>query len=76
MNSRILAFFAAFGATTIYGLNHTIAKVVMPHYIGPFGFIMLRVFGAGFLFWLVSLFIKNEKIHREDYFRIASAAVL
>ena len=48
----------------------------MPHYIGPFGFIMLRVFGAGFLFWLVSLFIKNEKIHREDYFRIASAALL
>ena len=76
MNSRILAFFAAFGATTIYGLNHTIAKVVMPHYIGPFGFIMLRIFGAGFLFWLVSLFIKNEKIHREDYFRIASAALL
>ena len=62
MNSRILAFFAAFGATTIYGLNHTIAKVVMPHYIGPFGFIMLIVFGAGFLFWLVSLFIKNEKM--------------
>ena len=76
MSSRILAFFAALGATTIYGLNHTIAKVVMPHYIGPFGFIMLRVFGAGFLFWLVSLFIKNEKIHREDYFRIASAALL
>ena len=76
MNSRTLAFFAAFGATTIYGLNHTIAKVVMPHYIGPFGFIMLRIFGAGFLFWLVSLFIKNEKIHREDYFRIASASLL
>ena len=32
MNNRLLAFLAAFGATTIYGLNHTIAKVVMPFY--------------------------------------------
>ena len=42
MKSRALALLAAFGATAIYGMNHTIAKVVMPHYIGPFGFIMLQ----------------------------------
>ena len=76
MNSRALALLAAFGATTIYGLNHTIAKVVMPHYIGPFGFIMLRVVGASVLFWTISLFVPTETIERKDYLRIAGAAFL
>ncbi len=52
-------------ATTIYGLNHTIAKVVMPDYVGAFGFIMLRVVGASILFWTVSLFLPNEKIDKK-----------
>ena len=76
MNNRILALLAAFSATTIYGLNHTIAKVIMPHYIGAFGFIMLRVLGAGILFWMLSLFIPNEKIERKDYYRIFFGALL
>ena len=54
MRNKIFALFAAFGATTIYGLNHTIAKVVMPDYVGAFGFIMLRVVGASILFWIIS----------------------
>tara|TARA_S200000501_G_scaffold316526_1_gene309466 strand:- start:660 stop:1562 length:903 start_codon:yes stop_codon:yes gene_type:complete len=76
MNNRILALLAAFSATTIYGLNHTIAKVIMPHYIGAFGFIMLRVVGAAILFWMLSLFITNEKIERKDYYRIFFGALL
>ena len=75
MNSRVLALFAALGATTIYGMNHTIAKVVMPHYIGAFGFIMLRVVGAAILFWTVSLFTPKEKIERKDYLRIFLGAL-
>jgi drug/metabolite transporter (DMT)-like permease len=76
MNNRILALLAAFCATTIYGLNHTIAKVIMPHYIGAFGFIMLRVVGAASLFWLLSLFTPKEKIDRKDYPRIFFGALL
>lgn len=76
MNNRILALLAAFSATTIYGLNHTIAKVVMPHYIGAFGFIMLRVVGAATLFWILSLFTPNEKIERKDYPRIIFGALM
>lgn len=76
MNNRILALLAAFSATTIYGLNHTIAKVIMPHYIGAFGFIMLRVVGAAILFWMLGLFIPNEKIERKDYYRIFFGALL
>lgn len=76
MNNRVLALLAAFSATTIYGMNHTIAKVVMPHYIGAFGFIMLRVVGAAVLFWTVSLFTPKEIIERKDYFRIIFGALL
>ena len=76
MNARPIALLAALGATTIYGLNHTIAKVVMPHYIGAFGFIMLRLSGAALLFWLVSLFTPKEKIDRKDYPRILGVAFL
>ena len=75
MKRRALALLAAFGATAIYGMNHTIAKVVMPHYIGPFGFIMLRVVGACILFWLVSFFIRKETIERKDFLRIAFTAL-
>ncbi|GGG37590.1 multidrug transporter [Croceivirga lutea] len=76
MSQRTLAFLAAIGATTIYGLNHTIAKGVMPHYVQPFGFIFLRVTGASILFWLISFFGPNEKIAKKDWPRIVLAAVL
>ncbi|GIS01122.1 MAG: hypothetical protein CM15mP102_19420 [Flavobacteriales bacterium] len=45
MNKRYLALIAAFLATSIYGINHTVAKEVMPIYIGSSGFIMLRLLG-------------------------------
>lgn len=76
MNRRTLAIIAAIGATVIYGLNHTIAKGVMPTYVQPFGFIMLRVIGAAVLFWAVSPFGPKEKIERKDYGRMLLCAVL
>ncbi|MFQ3340732.1 MAG: drug/metabolite transporter (DMT)-like permease [Flavobacteriaceae bacterium] len=76
MKNRSFALLAALGATTIYGLNHTIAKVIMPHYVSAFGFIMLRVVGASILFWVVSLFLPKEKIEKRDYFRILGASFL
>lgn len=76
LNKRALALLAAFGATTIYGLNHTIAKGAMPNYVGAFGFIMLRVGGAAILFWTLSLFIPKEKIQRKDWKILLAAALL
>ena len=76
MNTRTWALLAAAGATTIYGLNHTVAKVVMPEYVGAFGFIFIRTAGATLLFWMLSLFLPKEKIKREDYFRLFLAALM
>lgn len=75
MDKRILAILAAIGASTIYGINHTVAKGVMPTYIEPFGFILLRVTGAAVLFWLVSLFTPWEKIERKDWPRLVACAL-
>lgn len=73
-SSRVLAILAAFLASAIYGVNHTIAKGLMPAYIEPFGFILLRVSGAAFLFWIISLFSPKEKIATSDWPRILGCA--
>lgn len=70
MSNRTLAILAALGATTIYGLNHTIAKGVMPTHIKPFGFIMLRVLGATLLFWAISFLGPKERIAKKDWLRV------
>ncbi|MEH6406892.1 MAG: DMT family transporter [Leeuwenhoekiella sp.] len=74
MNQRFLALIAATIASAIYGVNHTIAKDLMPLHIKPFGFILLRVSGAALLFWIISVFYKSEKIERKDYWRFLGCA--
>ena len=76
MNTRAWALLAATGATMIYGLNHTEAKVVMPEHIGAFGFIFIRTAGAAILFWLLSMFLPHEKIERGDYLRLFLTALM
>lgn len=75
MNSRNFAFFLAFLAALIYGVSYTVAKSVMPEYIKPYGFILLRVLGAASLFWIAGIFVKKEKIAINDYSRIFLAAI-
>ena len=66
MQKKVLALAAATLATTIYGINHTVAKSVMPIYIGSLGFVLLRVLGATILFWTIGLFFKSKKIEKRD----------
>lgn len=75
MNNRTLGLLAALGATIIYGLNHTIAKGLMPTYIKPFGLILVRVLGASILFWLISFWGPKERIDIRDWKRIILAAL-
>jgi drug/metabolite transporter (DMT)-like permease len=74
MDKRAWALVAAWVVAIIYGVTFTIAKDVMPFYIDAFGFILLRVGGAAVLFWIASLFIKTEKVKKEDFPRIIAAA--
>ncbi|MDX6745354.1 DMT family transporter [Polaribacter sp. PL03] len=74
MNQRILALIAVSIATLIYGLTFTIAKDVMPTYLKPYAFISLRVIGGTIIFWLLGLFIKQQKIEKSDYKKILLAS--
>lgn len=74
MSKRGLALTAATLVSVIYGVTFTIAKDVMPAFIKPFGFIVLRVGGSVILFWLAALFATKQKIALNDFPRIAAAA--
>ena len=74
MSKRYLALIAATLVSIIYGVTFTIAKDVMPLYILPYGFIVLRVGGSVILFWLIWLFVPKERIDRKDFPRIIAAA--
>lgn len=75
MKKRTLAILAAAGATAIYGMNHTIAKGVMPHHVQAFGFIFLRVSGASLLFWAISGLGPRERIEKRDWGRLLACAL-
>lgn len=71
MNKKVQAHLSILTANIIYGANYTIAKVVMPEYIKPFGFIFIRVSVAAVVFWLVSALFVKEKIEKKDFPRLA-----
>ena len=61
MNSNLKVHFALFTVSLIYGATFTIAKQVMPTYIQPFAFILMRVSVAAiFIFIFHSIFIKRK----------------
>lgn len=70
MSKRIIAHLAALTANIIYGLNFFIAKLAMPAYLKPIGFILVRVIAATALFWLIAPLFKREKVARKDLVRL------
>ncbi len=71
MTSKTKAHIAAFSANLIYGANFSIAKIVMPGMIRPNGFILLRVFFATVLFFIMRFLyrIAIQKMERKDVIR-------
>jgi drug/metabolite transporter (DMT)-like permease len=65
---------ALLGANLIYGANYSLAKEVMPAYIGPSGMIVLRVSGAILLFGLFWT-LKPEIPKKEDLLRFVFCAI-
>lgn len=71
LNRTLLAHLALLIANLIYAINYTFAKDVMPDYIQPSGFILLRVIGALILFALSYFLFVKEKVAKQDVFRLA-----
>ena len=71
MKKIILAHTALIFANLIYAVNFTLAKDVMPEYIMPSGFILLRVSSAVVLFSIVYFLFIREKIEKKDLVKLA-----
>ncbi|MFD1553097.1 EamA/RhaT family transporter [Putridiphycobacter roseus] len=69
MGRNLKAHLLLFTVNLMYAINYLVAKGLMPNAILPNGFILARVTGATFLFWLVYLF-NYEKIARKDIGRL------
>lgn len=75
MNKIVQAHLAILLANIIYGANFSIAKEVMPLYIQPFAFVLMRVAGALLLFLVINVFFIKEKIDKKDIPRLALLGV-
>ena len=64
--SNLKAHFALFFVNVLYGAGHLLAKGVMPQFLSPPVFILLRVSGAVIFFWALSFFLKQTKISKAD----------
>ncbi len=69
------AHLALLVVNVLYGANHVLAKGVMPQFLDPNPFILLRVGGAVLLFWILLLSQKRKPIDRADYWRFAAAGL-
>ncbi|MEQ9262990.1 MAG: EamA family transporter [Owenweeksia sp.] len=72
---KLTAHLALLAVALIYGLNYSIAKDVMPAYITPLTFILVRAIGATSLFWLTARIFHWEKVKRKDLGRMALCGV-
>jgi len=75
MDNRLKAHVYVFLANLIYGANYSIAKWVMPEYIKPFGFIILRVWVSAILFFLSWRLLQFEKVEKQDRLRLLLCAI-
>jgi drug/metabolite transporter (DMT)-like permease len=62
-----------FTVNFLYGVNYVVAKGLMPGVIHPSGFILLRVIGAGALFWLLRA-VRPQRVNTADLGRLLLCA--
>lgn len=70
MKKIIFSHLALLTANLIYAINYSFAKDVMPQYITPSTFILIRVSGALILFSLVYFFFVREVIEKKDIVKL------
>jgi len=75
LNKIVSAHISLFLANLIYAINYTVAKDVMPDFIKPSGFILLRVTGAVTLFSIMYFLFVKEKVDKKDIIRLAICGI-
>lgn len=76
-HSQLIGHLASFGAYAIFGLNIIFCKdIANQGELSPILLFTLRALCAGALFWLLSLFVKKEKVPAKDLLKMGGAALL
>ena len=76
MKSSLKVHLALFTVSLIYGATFTIAKQVMPEYVKPFAFILMRVSVAAIcIFIFHSIFVKKRITDRRDFIQLGISAL-
>lgn len=57
-------------ATIFWGVNIPVVKALVPDWMSANSITVCRLIGGAVLFWIASIFIKNDKIDRADWWRI------
>lgn len=60
--------FAILTANTIFGLNIPVTRSLIAHWMTPMGYTMTRMCFGALIFWLISAFLKQDKVERKDLF--------
>lgn len=68
MKNSLRIHLALLAVALIYGANYTIAKGVMPNYLGASGFVFLRILTAAILFNVVYLFKNKEQVAKKNHY--------
>jgi drug/metabolite transporter (DMT)-like permease len=76
MKTSLKVHLALFMVSLIYGATFTIAKQVMPEYVKPFAFILMRVTVAAVcIFIFHSIFVKKRITDRKDFLQLGISAL-
>ena len=59
-----------FLAIVLFAVNIPVVKILIPEWMDADQVSIVRIAGGGLLFWIVSLFVKCDKIDRQDFPRI------
>ena len=74
---KLIGHLSIIGAYTIFGLNIVFCKdIANSESISPVVLFSLRAIGATLLFWLLSIFVPNEKIQKGDMKKIVAASFI
>lgn len=63
-------------ATIFWGINVTVTKALIPEWMTANGITAVRLIGGCILMWIVSLFLKCDKIQKEDWKKIIPAGTI
>lgn len=66
----------ALSAAICWGLNDPANKALIPDWISASGVALARIFGATVIIWILSLFVKKEKILHTDWKLLWASALM